>query len=445
MKKQLLLFISVLLSISAFAQSDTTKSDSPTGWKFGGALPAVAYDSDVGFRYGALGYVYDWGDGSSYPDYVRSIYAEWSRTTKGSGINRIQYDDRAFLGTNLRFFTDLAYLIEQSLDFYGYNGYQSIYNHSYEDVLSADYLSRMYYRLDRRELKGIFDLQIPIKEDKIRGYVGVNISNMVIGSVDVDKLNKGKDPADMLPNQDTLPGLYENYIDWGIIDPREANGGFSTVFKGGLVFDTRDNEAWSSKGIWTEAILFGSPGIGGSSPFLQLSLTHRQYFTIFPKRLTVATRLVYQGTLAGEVPFYLRPYYFNTKEVRDAIGGSKTVRGILRDKVVADSYVFGNVELRWRVIDTKIFKQDFYIALSGFADATMVIKPYDVDLSGVPVNLVNNYFNQDDKDLYKIHLGYGGGIRFGLNENFIVAVDYGLANDPQDGSSGMYIGLGWLF
>lgn len=428
-----------------FGQSDTLEQNTKKGWKFGGALPAIAYDSDIGFKYGALGYVYDWGDGTYYPDYKRSIYAEWSRTTKGSGINRIQFDDRAFFGTNLRFFTDLGYFIEQSLDFYGFNGYQSIFHSSYSDVESPDYLSRMFYRMDRRELRGIFDLQIPIIGNKLRAYTGVNISNMKIGSVDIDKLNKGKDPEDMLPSVDSVPGLYENYVKWGIIDPSEANGGFSTIFKGGIIYDTRNNEALPTKGIWSEAVIIGSPGFGGTNSFLQLTATHRQYFSIIQNKLSFAYRLVYQAKLAGEIPFYLMPYYSNTKEIRDGIGSSKTVRGILRNKVVANSAVFGNIEIRWRVWNTKIGNSDFYIALSGFADATRVITPYDGNLSGVPADMMPIYFNQTDSAISDIHLSYGGGIRFALNENFIVAVDYGLANNPQDGKSGMYIGLGWLF
>ena len=42
-------------------------------------------------------------------------------------------------------------------------------------------------------------------------------------------------------------------------------------------------------------------------------------------------------------------------------------------------------------------------------------------------------------------MGYGGGIRFALNENFIVAVDYGMAAKKEDGKSGLYINLNWLF
>jgi len=45
MKKTFLAFILSLLIISVSAQEKKVK----TGWNFGGALPAVTYDSDLGF------------------------------------------------------------------------------------------------------------------------------------------------------------------------------------------------------------------------------------------------------------------------------------------------------------------------------------------------------------------------------------------------------------
>lgn len=417
----------------------------PTGWKFGGALPAISYDSDVGFRYGALGYIYDWGDGSYYPDYKKQIYMEWSRTTKGSGINRIEYDDKAFFGTKLRFTSDVGYFIEQSLDFYGFNGYQSIFNSSYSLTDDPDYKSRMFYRLDRRMFRGIFDFQIPLNGNKVRLYSGISLFNMKIGSVNIDKLNKGKDPADMLPSTDSVPGVYEKYIGWGILSPNEATGGFVTQIKGGLIFDTRNNEALPTKGIWDELVLIGSPGIAGTSPYLQMSITHRQYFNIVPKHLSFAYRLVYQTKLAGNIPFYMLPFYFNTKEIKDGIGGSTTVRGMLRDRIIADGAVFGNAELRYRVVDFKIGSANFYVALSGFADAAQVVTPRKVDLSNVPASEKDLFFNSNQSDIYKTHISYGGGFRIAYNENTIVSIDYGIANNKQDGSSGLYIGLGWQF
>ena len=47
-----------------------------TGLSFG-ALPAVAFDSDLGFQYGLLGNLFQYGDGTTYPDYRWSLYAEW--------------------------------------------------------------------------------------------------------------------------------------------------------------------------------------------------------------------------------------------------------------------------------------------------------------------------------------------------------------------------------
>ena len=47
----------------------------------------------------------------------------------------------------------------------------------------------------------------------------------------------------------------------------------------------------------------------------------------------------------------------------------------------------------------------------------------------------------------RFHLAAGGGLRFILNKNFIIAVDYGRAFDRQDNGKGgsLYINTGYLF
>jgi len=440
MKRLFSIFLMLSLSIIIFAQNDA-----PQGWKFGGALPAIGYDSDLGWRNGGLMYVYDWGDGSYYPNYKKSVYIEWSRTSKGSGNNILQYDDRKFLGTNVRFTSELGYYIEQALDFYGFNGYQAIYTQNYTIDTLADYRSRMYYKLDRRMLRGIFDFQFPINGNKFRAYAGISLFNMKIGSVDINKLNKGKSPDELLPSTDTMPGVYENYVNWGIISDAEKNGGFVSQIKTGLIYDTRDNEAMPTKGLWEDLVLIGSPGIGGTSPYLEAIVTHRQYFTFIPKHLFFAYRLVYEGKLAGDMPFYMIPFYYSTKEIKDGIGGSKTTRGILRDRIIADGVAFGNIELRYRIIDFHLGKANFYTAISVFSDIAQVVDPIDIDLSKIPADQKQYFFNTNTSDIYKPHIAYGGGFRFAYNENTIIAVDYGMSNNEQDGTSGLYIGLGWLF
>ena len=54
----------------------------------------------------------------------------------------------------------------------------------------------------------------------------------------------------------------------------------------------------------------------------------------------------------------------------------------------------------------------------------------------------NDLIDAKEDDL---HISYGGGFRIALNQNFIIAIDYGIAGDEQDGNSGMYIGLGYLY
>lgn len=168
--------------------------------------------------------------------------------------------------------------------------------------------------------------------------------------------------------------------------------------------------------------------------YSRLVLTHRQYFTILQDRLNLAYRASYQTSLFGETPFYMMPYMYNTapRSATDGAGGSKTIRGIMRNRVVGEGVAFGNVELRWKVVKTRFLKQNFYIALSGFVDGGMVTKSF-----ALPENLLTDYaeaaayFDLEAKET--VHIGYGGGLHFVLNQNFIVAVDYGMALKETDG------------
>ena len=91
----ILLFTLSTMSYAQEDKEDKKKSEDTekikTGWTFG-LLPAVAFDTDLGFKYGGLINFYNFGDGSTYPDYLQSIYLEISRTTKGSGVNQLFFD-----------------------------------------------------------------------------------------------------------------------------------------------------------------------------------------------------------------------------------------------------------------------------------------------------------------------------------------------------------------
>ena len=106
------------------------------GWKFGGALPAVSFDSDLGFQYGALATFYNYGKPSVYPEYLDYIYTEISHYTKGSGIFRFMYESNHLI-PGVHMTTDLSYLPDQANHFYGFNGYESVFNKDWMDEESA--------------------------------------------------------------------------------------------------------------------------------------------------------------------------------------------------------------------------------------------------------------------------------------------------------------------
>lgn len=411
------------------------------GWSFG-AIPAIAFDSDIGFKYGAVLNLFDYGDGSLYPDYKHSIYLEWSRTTKGSGINQITYDSK-YLIKGIRFTGDVSYFQEQALDFYGFNGYKANYDHSLENdnTNNPNYISRMYYRIDRQLLRLTFDFVSMQKDKKIQWVLGYGLYDNNIGKVDIKRLNDGRDADKLFPVVSDSTSLYEKYKKWGIIQKRQENGGTTQILKLGLVYDNRDNESNPMKGIWSEALLLLSPSIiGNKYNYAQFAISHRQYFTLKKEVLNLACRLAYQGKIAGEMPFYMLPFLFaSNKPTRDGLGGAKTVRGILRDRVVGEGMLYGNFELRWKFIKTLLFKQNFYIALSAFTDFGEVLQPYKFDKTNVPVTY------NIDSNTEKLHLGYGGSLHFVLNSNFVLNFTYGKAANPQDGNSAFYINLNYLF
>lgn len=438
------------LSISLFAQdADTTSSEKEkhikTGFTFGG-VPVVAYDSDIGFKYGALVNLYWYGDGSRYPQYDHSLYVEWSRTTKGNGINQITYEtDKLIPG--IRSLFEASYLTEKALDFYGFNGYQAVYDMDFEGTYDSEgYANRLFYRHARQLLRLKADFQGEIIGQKLRWLGGIAYYGNTIDSVDVDDLNEGKS-EDMLSHN----SLYGSYVDWGLIKEDQAKGGNHTILKGGLVYDTRDNEPNPFTGIWTEMQLHYAPSFLSNTDYsyARIILTHRQYFTLIPEWMNLAYRLSYQGKIGGEMPFYMMPFMFQSapKLTRDAVGGSKTVRGVRRNRIVGDGFAFGNLELRGKILTTTLFKQHFYVALSAFADAGMVTQKYDFDYSGIPDVLPDDYPDQLlDLDTKEVpHIGFGGGIHFVLNHNFILTVDYGMAAKKADGDTGLYINLNYLF
>lgn len=412
-----------------------------TGWNLG-ALPSISYDADLGFQYGALANLYYYGDGSLYPKYFHSLYFEVSRFTKGSGLNRFFYDSDQLL-SGIRFTFDLSYITDPKMDFFGFNGYETSYRKEFtEENNSASYISRVFYAYDRKMFRTKIDLSGKLSGKNLNWLTGFAIYNFQTSPVNRSKYN--------LPEAETL---FEKYINWGLIADNEKDGGWVNYLKAGLSYDSRDNEPNPMKGLWAEAVIQFAPGFLGNGDFdhTKFSLTHRQYFTIIEKNLSFAYRLTYQQSLGGgNVPFFAQPLIITSylrRYVSQGLGGAQTLRGILRHRIVGDGLFYGNAEFRWKITRFQLINQNFYIAINPFWDFGLITKEIDL---GKNLNSLDYGDGFEKSDFFtgkkdKLHQSLGAGLKIAMNENFILSVDMGKALNKQDGDSGLYIGLNFLF
>ena len=387
-----------------------------------GPLPIVAYDQDRGFEYGALLNIYNFGDGSWYPTPQSTWYFEISRYTKGSQLYVVSYDNRVLI-PGVRISAAINVVKEKALDFYGFNGYESYY-----DVE----MPTAFYRLERLVPTFKVDFMGKIREN-LYWKVGYHFSWFDINNFESETLNE-------------TPTLFELYKSWGIIPEEDADGGFSSAIRFGIMYDSRDFEAAPSRGIWAEIhAVFAPEFLGTSHGYTKLNFTFRHYVPIVNSKLVFAYRLNYQG-FVGSAPFYVIPYstIVGPGYDRDGFGGYHTVRGIMRDRIQGMGVGFYNAELRWRFLNFHIAKQNVTLALSGFTDGAKVLK--GVDMSTIPTSYIAEYNKYINSNGDNFHLTAGGGFRIIINQNFIIAAEYGKAFNNQDHSKGaLYINTGFLF
>jgi hypothetical protein len=425
MKRITLVFCLVLILSSISGQQNLKK-----GFGFG-ALPAVSYDSDLGFQYGALVNLYLYGDGSNFPKYDHSLYLELSTYTKGTTIARLRYDSEKLI-PKVRTTLDISYVTDQLSDFYGFNGYQSLYN---ADLSKSTHI---FYKNERDMFRAKADFQGNFGKSKFGWVAGYTFYNFAIDSVNVSKLG-------LSPIQGG--SLYQLYQKWGLINTTESKGGSIHYLKVGLKYDSRDQLACPMKGIFTEAVIQSAPKfLNETFPHTKLAIIHRQYFTLV-KDLSFAYRLDYQMSLGNnQVPFYAQPLLITSYLIaatNQGLGGKSSIRGILRNRVIGDNVGFGNFEFRYKFLRFELLKQNFYLGTNVFFDTGIILKPIDMNLAMVSTIDKATYFN--DYATGKFHSSAGIGFKIGWNENFIISAEFGKAFNKQDGNTGFYIGLNYLF
>ena len=428
MKRLPTLLIASILSFPVFAQNNEIIK---TGWNFG-PLPVVGFDSDLGFQYGLCCDIFNYGDGTNYPQYDYKINVEASTYTKGSSILR-SYGDFKTLIPDGKLFFDVTYFNAPKFGFYGYNGYAAGYD---PDMILPATLPQGtksgYYFMSRNQFRALVSARKTISGN-LSAAAGLAFYHIKTGRLDL------KDYS----GQSTL---YDEYVLRGLIRENEKDGGNVTQLRAGIVYDTRNHDSDPTQGINLEASLVYSPDIIDRDGYsnLGLHMSYCQYLPVFTERLTFAYRALIQANLFGEIPYYftnnINSMFFR-KMYTEGIGGNASVRGLNRNGVLGEGFAMLNAELRWRIYDFKFINQNWQIATNPFIDCGKIIQPYRLEEQKELVDI--DLYKGDEK---MTHYTAGLGIKLVMNHNMVISFEGGKPFDTFDGT-GLWtnIGFNYLF
>lgn len=377
-----------LLGTAAVAQQ-------PRGVEISG-VPALNFDADEGFGYGAILALYRYDANAA--TYRWTVQPTVFLTTEG------RRDYTLFLDAPSRPDHPWRYTLYAGREQQLAAPYYGIGNATPYDASLETGGTRYFYRYGRDRLRATVDVQHALWRPALRILLGAGASS---------------DKIDLTPF-DSGSTLIARDLDG--VQPRT---GHSDYVRAGLTWDTRDHEIGPHSGTWADMIVQRADArLGASTSYTRWTATARHYQPLGP-RLTVANRLLLQNT-DGDAPFYVLSELQTTQRPQDGLGGAGSVRGLPKDRYVGKGTVVTNNELRWRAMDFTLHGRASSVVLSGFVDAGRVWA------DGIE-------FSSITRDL---HAGYGGGARLAFGPSFVIALDVG---HSAQSTAPMYIGLGYVF
>jgi outer membrane protein assembly factor BamA len=470
--KQIILFLSFLFSILFFQTlqaQDTTKeidtlsfiksrkmSDADLLKKKEGTfmtgIPDFSSDPVTGFGFGIRSNVYWNGERTNplfpYTPYLAKLKANAAYYTSNARELALSLDVPYYKGTRWRFKIDFKAqqnpanlyfgLTESTLDplklpstaFGGetYSTY-SAYDKARktlrpgemgEAALVTDALSNRF-----RETEYMLNLKADyaIGNGKWRimsGYEIQHLSYTTFEGEAADAINPITGEKTTAPNGFSL---LQRDFDQGNISG--LNGGWISIFQTALIYDTRDFEPDPSKGYYFEiANEYSSKYIGSQFDFNKLFFQGRAYKKLpFGKRTVIAGRLGVGNIFGSNAPFFEFQDQWSPEGSINALGGKQSLRGYRANRFLARSMWFTNIELRYRIAETKLGKQNFAFGVAPFFDAGTVRDKWQ------------------DLSLKNIKYSYGVGARIAWNQSTIISFDYGISKEDRL----FYIGIGQAF
>jgi len=380
MKKLLVILITSLIAesfVPAFGQQiipkfirkmyfekDTSKRSSFV------VLPILSSAPETGVEVGGAGLYSFYADTLHHETRVSNIYAYATVTTKGQ--NRLNLSTTYWSPQNTYHYYASISRIDFPIDFYG------IGNNTHK--ADADNLGQKRYRLT-------LEAQKLIAKNIYFGFVG--------GGYKYDF--KSADPTGIF---DTSPLV------------QDRTGGSFVYVGPSFIYDTRNNNTYTTKGMVVNAYYNIMQGVFGNNSYQGgfFNIEYSQFF-LLAKKLVLGLDVQEQSLTGGRSPFYLLPQ----------MGSDEMMRGYYEGRYRDRNYLAGQAELRYRLSER--------FGVVGFAGTGEVFHSAFT-------------FQALKPDL-------GGGLRyfFDVEKGLSLRADYGIGQKPtgEKRESGFYIGLGQAF
>jgi outer membrane protein assembly factor BamA len=361
-------FLLLFLYTSSYYPQDTTDTMDIADWD---AFPIFNYDSNTGFGYGGKVFFYNYLSSNESFDLI--LY----NSTKGERWYKFVFSSRDIerrQGKEYPFALDL--IVDYDKLIY-YNFYSKEHSNNADSLKEFETFTKEPFEVSvnlNRTFTNKIIIRAGLKYSTISSY------NFESGSV-------------LMEAQPEYNNTFIRYL--------------SVLFN--VRWDTRNSFINPNRGFVAQLESEFAPDIlFTNEDFLKQTVTLQSYFTLFNSGIILASRIIGQIIFPDTAPFQLKP----------AIGGNSTVRGLPQDRYISSSTVVANAELRfsiwWR-----------FSGIAGFDLGAALSK--------------NNYTIMKD-ELSGWKFNPVAGLRFAL-DNFIVRFDLGIGQDY----TGMYFNFGHMF
>jgi len=414
-----------------------TGPQNPNRTEFG-ALPAINYDTDLGFGFGAIASVARFATG--YRPYKWRLELQAYATVKrapGKGAEFPFHDDYinmdfpGLLENRLRITARVGFRKFANTGYYGF-GNASRFDKPWESIdpdedLAAYQAAHRFHSFDHiyplllvNARVRLWDRSTPAQRRRIEALVGLNTTYNVVRPYPGSKLEQDiASLGDGSKDAQTLGKLL-----------RGTDPALLMVLNLGLLFDTRDHEFTPTRGTFTELSVRSSPGVQQDLRYAGVALNTAWYKAIVGEYLSFAIRGV-ADVILGDAPFY-ELTRFGALQPRDGPGGGWSLRGVPRQRYSGKVKLIQNLELRSMFWRFNVGKSRFLVGAVGFLDAARIW----ADLRGTELA-------GQSVDGGTIKVGTGGGLRVRWGETLVIRFD--AAYSPTERTPGFYVDIGQVF